>query len=217
MYCFLWQVLLRPLVDPGWLPCSELTCISTMMTIVCFQGLSDRHDKLALLSIVFALFAYMPVLLPAAVDNYSVLSFLLGSGWGWDILPFASLRFSLPSLAYLGICGILAQMAFTAGSLKGAAQVLVPHFVCLMWWEITMLFFKSASWTGMLRGSLGWGLLVVLSPMLLVLLVGWLGFYIISMMTFSTLLKVLTTLFVLALPVVLGFWAKSGFKVNSLT
>lgn len=57
-------------------------------------------------------------------------------------------------------------------SWRGIYKVLIPHIVCLLWWQLFAELFAHTTWHSLGRASLGWVLFLTILPLLLVYVVG---------------------------------------------
>ena len=209
-------VLTFSFADNLWIPCPELAYISGLLAVACFLALGDHYDYLVVLSIGCNLLSTLPVFFeafPRIPVLHTMLQLLFGSVFSLQIAPGLFINFGLPSMAYLAVPLLFARMA-QKKSWQGTYRVLIPHLVCFFWWQLLVMFYRYASWYGLLRASVGWIVAIFLSPLLVVGLVVWTGAYLVRLLTVVNLLRLLTTVGLLAIPAGVAFWAKSGFRVS---
>ena len=209
-------VLTFSFADNLWIPCPELAYISGLLAVACFLALGDNYDYLVVLSIACNLLSTLPVFFeafPRIPVLHPMLQLLFGSVFSLQIAPGLFINFGLPSMAYLAVPLLFARMA-QRKSWQGTYRVLIPHLVCFFWWQLLVMFYRYTSWYGLLRASVGWIGAVFLSPLLVVGLVVWAGAYVVRLLTVVNLLRLLTTVGLLAIPAGVAFWAKSGFRVS---
>ncbi len=207
------------LVDKEWVPCSEFVVLGLFFTVSCFLALSDKHDHLALISIGCSVVSDLPTIVdqfPHIPVLYHVVQVFCGPGIPVEIMPNVQVNLGLPSAMYLVVPVLFIRMA-AKNSWEGTYRVLIPHLVCFFWWQITMMFYRHSTWFGLLRGTVGWVAAVLLMPVLLVGLTFYTVYYISSFLTLSGLLKLLTTILLLAIPAGVAVWAKKGFKVKGFS
>ena len=204
------------MADKTWIPCSEMTFIAAFFTVGCFFALSDKYDHLILISMVLDNISTLPSVLegfPKIPVVYHILSFFFGAGFTIELLPDMYFQIGIPSLAYLIVPMLFMRMA-RQHSWQGTYRVLIPHLVCFFWWRLAMLFLRHSTWLGLFRASIGWISFIVLLPFLLVFLLIWTVMYFSSVLTWTNMLKVITTILLLAIPAGFAFWAKSGFEIK---
>ena len=205
--------------DTGWLLCPEFGGLSAVTSVACFIALSDRYDYLALIAILIDSFStILPALiarLPQIPVVYTIVWYLFGPGFAVE-LPVHGLYVSLglPSLAFLIVPVIFVRMA-AQRSWQGTYQILVPHLVCFFWWRLAIAFLAKSTWFGLARAFVGWVGLICFLPLAPFLLVGY-GIYVFySVLSFTWLLKVFTTVALVVLASAYMWWSRSGFRIGS--
>ncbi|ESO10237.1 hypothetical protein HELRODRAFT_168124 [Helobdella robusta] len=202
------------LADKTWIPCAEITCISLVITVACWFALSDKYDHLAILAILLDNLATLPFILagmPKIPVIYHILDFFANTGISFSIYSCFEIKIGLPSVAFLIVPFIFANMAMRK-SWSGTYQIMIPHLVCFFWWRITVMFFPHTTWISLLRASCGWGILVILSPFIATIGVVYFIISLLKIFSLSGMLKLLTTLFLLASVAMFAYWSKGGFK-----
>ena len=94
-------------------------------------------------------------------------------------------------------------------SWRGIYKVLVPHLVCLLWWQLFSELFHFTSWSSLLRASVGWVIFVTMLPMLFLFTIGL--FFAYSLQWFMTLdfaVKLAVTALVIALSSAVFYYSK---------
>ena len=201
-----------------WIPCSECVFISVLFFVSCFFGLNDRYDYLVILSVGFDLLSSLPEVFrafPRIPVVYHLLNLGVGNVFSLEIVPGLNLNLGFPSLSYVIIPLLFLRMAMRK-SWQGTYRVLIPHLVCFFWWKLAVMFFTHSSWMGLIRGSFGW-VLIVLLPLFGVGMIITTIVYCVKIFSVSNLLKVLTTVALITIPAVLGLWAQTGFRARSFS
>lgn len=205
--------------DIGWLLCPEFGALSAVISFACYLALSDRYDFLALVSILIdTMSAVIPALiekLPQIPVLYGIVWYLFGPGFIME-LPVHGLyiRLGLPSLAFLIVPIIFMKMA-ARKSWQGTYQILVPHLVCFFWWRLSLAFLAQSTWFGLARAFVGWISLLFILPLAPFLFIGY-GIYIFrSVMSFSSVLKVFTTVVLVVGASTYAWWSRSGFQIGT--
>ena len=205
--------------DAAWLLCPEFGALSTATSFACFFALSDRYDYLALVSIfIDSVSTIVPALierLPQIPVIYGIMWYLFGPGYTIE-LPVRGLfvRLGLPSVAFLIVPVIFVKMA-AEKSWKGTYQVLVPHLVCFFWWRLAVAFLARSTWFGLARAFVGWIGLIVFLPLAPFLLIGY-GIYVFhSVISFASVLKVVTTVVLIVGASAFVWWSRTGFRIGS--
>ena len=209
-------VLTFSFADKVWIPCPELACVSGVLAVASFVALSDKYDYLVLLSVACDMVSTLPVFFeafPRIPVIHPMLQFFFGSMFSLEVGPGLFINFGVPSMAYLTVPLLFVRMA-QLKSWQGTYRILIPHLVCFFWWQLLVMFYRHSSWYGLLRASFGWIAAIFLSPLIVVGLAAWAAAYIVRLLTFANLVRVVTTLCLLAIPVAMAFWAKSGFRVS---
>ena len=205
--------------DGAWLLCPEFGALSAATSFACFIALSDRYDYLAITSIFID---GVSTILPAMIEKlpqipilHTIVWYLFGPGFAIP-LPVHGLfvRLGLPSLAFMIVPIIFLKMA-AQRSWQGTYQVLVPHLVCFLWWRLTVAFFARSTWFGLARAFVGWIGLIFFLPLAPFLLVGY-GIYIFrSVVSFTLVLKVFTSVVLVVGASAYAWWSRSGFRIGS--
>ena len=207
------------MVEKSWIPCSEIVCIGIFFSMTCFAALSDQYDHLVILSIAANFVSTLPTMIanfPQIPGVYHVLQLFAGSVYSLQLIPGIAVNFGLPSMVYMVVPFLFLKMALQKSG-QGVYRVLVPHLVCFFWWQLSMTMFRHSSWLGLIRGSIGWLMLIVLAPLLGLILVMYFFYYLTQLFTIAGILKLITTLTLLAIPAVIGFWAKKGFNIQGFS
>ena len=204
------------MANKAWIPSSEFAAIAVFATFACFLALSNEYDHLLLLSILCNLGASLPSFLPALPDIPVIghlLQFLCGPGFSIELGQEFHIHLGVPALLYLVVPVLFIRMAMQ-NSWKGTYRILVPHLVCLFWWQVALMFYKHSTWSGLVRGLIGWIGLVVAFPLLVVGGAIWLAFILLQWLTFAAILKVFTTVTVIGVAAGLALWSSRGFQVG---
>lgn len=207
------------MADKNWIPCSELAVLALFFFASCFIGLSNKYDHLVIISVVCSVVSCLPNVIqgfPEIPVLYQVVNLLFGSWYTVEIRPDLFMNIGIPAIMYMVVPLLFVRMAMM-NSWEGTYRVLIPHLVCFFWFQVAVLFFSNSTWWGLLRGSLGWVLALVLLPLLLIVGVVWLLIIIGQALSLSGILKLATTFALLAIPTGLAIWAKKGFKVQGFS
>ncbi len=207
------------LADKSFIPCSELVALSFFFTTSCFIALSNKYDFLLLVAVACNFISTMPAFFegfPQIPVLYQILQVFFGSVISVEITPDIHVNFGLPSLMYMIVPFLFLRMAMQK-SWQGTYRVLIPHLVCFFWWQMTVLFFYRSTWLGLVRGSIGWVVAIVMLPLAGIGAIIWTLFYVSQLLTISGFIKLLTTLLMLAIPAGIAFFAKSGIKGHKFT
>ena len=120
---------------------SEITALAVLMTAITFISLSERHQRLAWLSmalhLVMAGLHLFPALRPAPAASL-------------QLAPGLFLDFSLLAILQLATLGCYATMA-AQERWRGTYKVLIPHLASVVWFQLAILFAVDASTGGVLR------------------------------------------------------------------
>ena len=201
------------LADKQWIPSSEICLLSFVITVACWFALNDKYDYLALLAIILDTLSNLPILIEK-INHIPVLYPILNAicSFGFKINLFFDLHFNigLPSLAYIIVPLFFIKMA--TKSIKGFHQVIVPHLVCFFWWKLVVVFIVETTWFGLLRASCGWGMLLILSPLLFIAGFLWVIYTIYISTSFYNIFKVLTTFCLVIGVSLLPFWSRYNYK-----
>jgi wolfamin len=57
-------------------------------------------------------------------------------------------------------------------SWRGIYKVLIPHLVCLLWWQMFTELFVHTTWQSLVRASVGWVIFITMLPLVFVYIVG---------------------------------------------
>lgn len=114
-------------------------------------------------------------------------------------LPYGlEIEISLPSLLHVLILVLLIIMA-GRHSWHGIYKVLIPHLVCLLWWQLFTELFRFTSWSSLLRATVGWVIFVTMLPLLFLFTIGLALVYFLQwFMTLDFALKLAVTALILA-------------------
>ena len=207
------------IANKSWIPCSEFTAIGMFFTLTCFMALNNKYNYLALLSIIVNFVSTLPYLIEG-FPYIPILSYMMtlfcGTVFSLEIVPGMHINIGLPSFAYMIVPFLFIRMAIQQ-SWTGTFRVLIPYLICFFWWKVSVMFYHCSTWLGLVRASLMWVMFVALLPMLLCLVIIWLIYSLISLFTIANFLCILTTLVLLALPILGEIWDKTGFKVYSFS
>ena len=208
------MVMTFALADKNMIPCSELTILSVVFAAMAFYALSEDYDHITLVAIGLNLLSTLSVLLagfPRIPVIYHLVVLISSPLVSVQLAPGLHLQLGVPSLAYVLMPYLFWRMAMQK-SWAGTYRVLIPHLVCFFWWQVSVMFYLHSTWMGVLRASVGWLTLALMLPFLAVFLVFWVLYYLSCVATLSNLLKVVTSLLLVAVPTVLALWSKSGFR-----
>lgn len=203
--------------DKTWIPCSELVLVSAVITVACFFALSDSYDHLAMASVLLDNISTLPTVikvLPRVPLLYDGLELITRSGISLPLLPGLYFEIGIPSVAYLVVPLLFLRMAMQK-SWSGTYQILIPHLVCFFWWRVTVLFLLQSTAVGLLRASVGWGLCVILMPVVAIGFLLWIAYYFFQIFSFTNLLRVFTTFLLIGAVAAFGYWSRGGFHVGS--
>lgn len=142
-------------------------------------------------------------------SNIAVNLCMLGASSFPVPLPFGlELDISLPSLLHVVIFVLLIVMA-GRHSWRGIYKVVIPHLVCLLWWQLFTELFHFTSWGSLLRASLGWVIFVTMLPLLLFFTIGvTLAYFLQWFMTLDFAVKLAVTAVVIATSSAIFYYAK---------
>lgn len=207
------------MADKNWIPCSELAVLALFFFASCFIGLSNEYDHLVIISVVCSFVGSLPTFIegfPEIPVLSQLVSLLFGSWLVVEIHPDIHVHMGIPAIMYIIVPVVFIRMAMKH-SWEGTYRVLVPHLVCFFWYQVAVLYFTHSTWWGLVRGSVGWIMAIVLLPLLLVMGIIWVAIIIAQTLSFSGMLKLVTTFAMLAIPTGLAIWAKQGFKVQGFS
>ncbi|VDI40517.1 wolfamin [Mytilus galloprovincialis] len=165
------------LANKMYIPCSEFCILAGAFAGLCFTALSDSHDMLMILAVVFNLIASLPTFvnsLPQIPFITAAIKLVLGAGFSVEIGAGFQINLGLPTVSYLVVPVMFILMA-ARGSWKGTYQVLVPHLVCYFWWQLMVAVFPFTTWKGLIRSSVGYFFLPMLIPLSVLLII--VGFF----------------------------------------
>lgn len=115
---------------------------------------------------------------------------------------------SLPSLLHVVIFVLLIIMA-GRHSWRGIYKVLVPHLVCLLWWQLFTELFRFTSWSSLLRATAGWVIFVTMLPMLFLFTIGLaLAYFLQWFMTVDFAVKLAVTAVLIAASSAIFYYSK---------
>ena len=204
------------LADKQWLPSSEMCTMSFILVLAYWFSIKDGYGQYSYYVVLLNFFSnislftddtnHIPILYHIF---YAYKNFGLTISLYFDL----SINIGLPSLAYF--ITLLIFMEMTLKSEKKFHQVILPHLVCVLWGKLVMLFFMESTWFGLLRASCGWGVLFIISPLLLIVGI-FLILYKIYFSFFFSFLKVVTTFGLILGVSTLPFWSKLNFVNDNL-
>jgi len=205
--------------DSGWLLCPEFGVLSAAASFTCFLALSDRYDYLAVASISID---FVSKILPALIEKlpqipivHVVMWYLVGPGFALELpIRGLSVMIGLPSLAFLIVPVIFLRMA-AQRSWQGTYQILVPHLVCFFWWRLAVAFLARSTWFGLARACVGWICLICLLPLAPFMLLGYAIYVFHNFMSYTSVLKILTTVLLVVGASTFTWWSRSGFRIGS--
>lgn len=106
---------------------------------------------------------------------------------------------------------ILVLLIIMAGrhSWHGIYKVLIPHLVCLLWWQLFTELFGFTSWSSLLRATVGWVIFVTMLPLLFLFTIGLALVYFLQwFMTLDFALKLAVTALILAVSSAFFYYSK---------
>ncbi|XP_048585074.1 wolframin isoform X2 [Nematostella vectensis] len=165
--CLLITVAVFPLCDKSWIPCSELSLVALFFTVSALRGLPSDYDDYAMYTIGIKV-------LTTILQSLSDVKWLRILCQPFISIPVPygmELHIGLPSILHVVILAMLVVMA-GRHSWKGVYKVVIPHLVCLMWWQLFTILFDHTTWRSLGRASLGWVILITMLPLLLVYVLG---------------------------------------------
>uniref|UniRef100_U5EYL1 Putative glutamate-cysteine ligase regulatory-subunit n=1 Tax=Corethrella appendiculata TaxID=1370023 RepID=U5EYL1_9DIPT len=168
---FFINLMLHPIISDQWLPHSEITVVSfilTFITMIAFMYTSSHStfpDYLILFSFGLNVLAKYPYEFDSVVTT------------GWRFLDLKVPAFSTfvigngiefclncRALLYLQIPGFLIYLAHRK-NWSGTYQYLIPHCVTLSWLQICIISSQSATMFGLMRAALGLSGLLLFLPL----------------------------------------------------
>lgn len=81
------------------------------------------------------------------------------------------MHISIPAILHIAIFVMLVIMA-GRHSWRGIYKVLIPHLVCLLWWQMFAELFVHTTWQSLTRASIGWVIFITMLPLVFVYIVG---------------------------------------------
>ncbi|XP_023029116.2 wolframin ER transmembrane glycoprotein wfs1 [Leptinotarsa decemlineata] len=157
---FLINLLVYPVISEQWIPQSELTIVTFLLTFTTLLGFMPKHrsktvfDPLVLFSFAVNVLAKYPYETdPVVTQGWRFLelkiptfpSYVIGNGIEFCI----SFRFVL----YASIPLIFLRVAYRQ-RWRGTYKMLIPHCVTLAWLQICIISSQGATMFGLLRGTL---------------------------------------------------------------
>lgn len=106
---------------------------------------------------------------------------------------------------------ILVLLIIMAGrhSWRGIYKVLIPHLVCLLWWQLFTEFFRFTSWSSLLRATVGWVIFITMLPLLFLFTIGLSLAYLLQwFITLDVALKLAVTALLVAVSSALFYYSK---------
>ncbi|XP_065076205.1 wolframin [Ochlerotatus camptorhynchus] len=167
---FFTNVMLQPNINDQWLPFSEITVVSfvlTFVTMLAFMYTSQDPfpDYLILFSFGLNVLAKYPYEMDSVVTTGwrfldlkvpAFSTFVIGNGIEFCLNCRALLYLIIPAfLAFIG----------RRNSWRGIYQYLIPHCVTLAWLQICIIGSQSATMFGLVRGALGLSGLLLFLPL----------------------------------------------------
>lgn len=194
-----------PLCEKHWIPCSELSLVALFFTVSSFRGLPDKYDNYALYTILLKLLTTAL----CSLGNVRGLAFLCYPIFRVPLRPCGlELDISLPSLLHVTIFGLLILIA-GRHSWRGIYKVLIPHLVCLLWWQLFTELFHFTTWSSLLRATVGWVIFVTMLPMLFLFTIGVvLAHFLQWFMTLDLAFKLAVTAAIIAISSALFYYSK---------
>lgn len=164
------NLMIYPIIAHQWTPQSELTIVAFVLTLATLAHFAWREssrfpDFLALFSFgvhVLAKYPYETDIVVAQTWRFldirvpTFASYVVGNGIEFCL--------NFRAVFYLLIPGILAKMA-ARDNWRGTYKTLIPHCVCLSWWQIAILSSQGATWYGLIRGALALVGMVLFLPL----------------------------------------------------
>ncbi|KAL9983305.1 hypothetical protein ACROYT_G005453 [Oculina patagonica] len=197
-------VAVLPLCDKHWIPCSEMSLVALFFTVSSFRGLPDKYDDYALYTILLKLLTTGL----RSLENVRGLGILCQSLISVPLPYGLELEISLPSLLHVLILVLLIIMA-GRHSWRGIYKVLIPHLVCLLWWQLFTELFRFTSWSSLLRATVGWVIFVTMLPLLFLFTIGLaLAYFLQWFITLEFALKLAVTALILAVSSAFLYYSK---------
>jgi len=193
-----------PLCDKHWIPCSELSLVALFFTVSSFRGLPDKYDDYALYTILLKLVNTGL----CSLENVRGLGFLCHCVFSVPLPYGLELDISLPSLLHVVIFVLLIIMA-GRHSWRGIYKVLIPHVVCLLWWQLFTELFHFTTWSSLLRATVGWVIFVTMLPLLFLFTIGLaLAYFLQWFMTLDFAVKLAVTAVIIGSSTAIFYYSK---------
>lgn len=94
-------------------------------------------------------------------------------------------------------------------SWRGIYKVLIPHLVCLLWWQLFTELFRFTSWSSLLRATVGWVIFITMLPLLFLFTIGLALAYLLQwFITLDFALKLAVTAIIVAVSSALFYYSK---------
>ncbi|XP_070998286.1 wolframin-like [Oncorhynchus clarkii lewisi] len=201
-----------PVADKGWIPCSELSTVAILFTVVSYKSLSPSgatYAKRALITEVATSLCSLTSLLPRSAVLLRMLSHT------FTTLPLGDsvvMKISLPCLLDLYLYFLFFSMARQRG-FRGTYCFLVPYLVCFLWCEFSVVLLQNSSPVGLIRTCVGYFLFLFALPVLAVGLAAMVLIQLVKWFLELELTKMIVTLAVCAVPVTLRLWTRFGLSL----
>lgn len=193
------------LAEKSYIPCSEVCLLAGAFAVLSFIALSDSYDFLLVISVFCSFMSTLPTFMsgfPYIPVFTWLISFLFSPITYIQVGSLFRINIGLPSLSYVIVPVFFVRMAMK-NSWQGTYRILVPHLVCYFWWNFMGSLFPFTTWMGLIRAGVGYALMPVMLPAMIVGGVGY-GFYTILVVMKSDVVgKLLVTLLLLCIPLVL--------------
>uniref|UniRef100_A0A8C7HIN5 Wolframin ER transmembrane glycoprotein n=1 Tax=Oncorhynchus kisutch TaxID=8019 RepID=A0A8C7HIN5_ONCKI len=196
----------------GWIPCSELSTVAILFTVVSYKSLSPSgatYAKRALITEVATSLCSLTSLLPQSAVLLRMLSHT------FTTLPLGDsvvMKISLPCLLDLYLYFLFFSMARQRG-FRGTYCFLVPYLVCFLWCEFSVVLLQNSSPVGLIRTCVGYFLFLFALPVLAVGLAAMVLIQLVKWFLELELTKMIVTLAVCAVPVTLRLWTRFGLSL----
>ncbi|XP_071264432.1 wolframin [Salvelinus alpinus] len=201
-----------PVADKGWIPCSELSTVAILFTVVSYKSLSPScatYAKRALITEVATSLCSLTSLLPQSAVLLRMLSHT------FTTLPLGEsvvMKISLPCLLDLYLYFLFFSMARQRG-FRGTYCFLVPYLVCFLWCEFSVVLLQNSSPVGLIRTCVAYFLFLFALPVLAVGLAAMVLIQLVKWFLELELTKMIVTLAVCAVPVTLRLWTRFGLSL----
>ena len=193
------------LADKMYIPCSEFCVLSAVFCGICFIALSDSHDLITLLALVFNFLAALPVFFHnfPQIPVITPLIHLFSAAFvSIDLFGGIKLNIGIGSICYCLIPVFFIQMA-ARKSFQGMYRVLIPHLVCYFWFSMITSMYQFSTWFGLARATVGYILLPLLIPLSAFFFLIFLIYAFIKLMSSQLFGKIIVTLLLGCIPVLL--------------